>query len=350
MIQTTSLLVFLTITLFSRSYSQQSNTLIANGEKHFQQLRQLTFGGENAEAYFSFDNTKIIFQSTRDSFRCDQIFTMNLDGTNLQLVSTGKGRTTCAYYFPNGKNILYASTHLHNNECPPPPDFSKGYVWKIVPDYDIHIADANGKNTHVLSASDGYDAEATISPKGDRIVFTSTRNGDLDLYAMNLDGTNITQLTNELGYDGGAFFSFDGKKICYRAFHPKEKDKIEEYQQLLKENSVRPSVMEIMMMDADGSNKQQLTFNGKANFAPFFHPDGKRIIFASNMNDTTKTKRNFDLFLMNIESKSIEQITFNESFDSFPMFTNDGKKLIFSSNRNAKVRGETNIFLADWND
>ncbi|MBM4166564.1 MAG: hypothetical protein FJ218_06580 [Ignavibacteria bacterium] len=350
--RTTSLhLLLLTIFLsFSFSFSQQTSSLIVKGEKHFANIRQLTFGGENAEAYFSFDNNYIIFQSTRDSFKCDQIFTMHLDGTNLQLVSTGKGRTTCAYYFPNEKQILYASTHLHNNECPAPPDFSKGYVWKIIPDYDILTADADGKNIRVLSSSDGYDAEATISPKGDRIVFTSTRNGDLDLFSMNIDGSDIKQLTNELGYDGGAFFSFDGKKICYRAYHPKEQEKIDEYTALFKENSVRPSVMEIMMMNADGSNKQQLTFNGKANFAPFFHPDGKRIIFASNMNDTTKSKRNFDLFIIDITTQNIEQITFSETFDSFPMFTNDGTKLIFSSNRNAKVRGETNVFLADWND
>ncbi|MBS4027172.1 MAG: PD40 domain-containing protein [Ignavibacteriales bacterium] len=343
---------FLAIYLISSapSNAQNEQVLKFKGENNFASVKQLTFGGENAEAYFSSDNTKIIFQSTRDSFKCDQIFTMNVDGSNVQLVSAGKGRTTCAYFLSNDTKILFSSTHLHNELCPPPPDYSKGYVWNINPDYDVLTANADGSDLKILSASDGYDAEATVSPKGDKIVFTSTRDGDLELYSMNIDGTNIKRLTNEIGYDGGAFFSPDGKKICYRSFHPRKDEEIESYQTLLKQNLVRPTTMEICIMNADGTGKKQLTFNGKANFAPFFHPDGNRIIFASNMHDTSKQRRNFDLFLLEIESGKIEQVTYNETFDSFPMFTSDGKKLIFASNRNAKVRGETNIFIADWKE
>ena len=341
-------LLFLCFLNFSFSNAQEKTSLIVDGEKHFASMKQLTFGGQNAEAYFSTDNTKIIFQSTRDSFQCDQMFTMNIDGSNVHLVSTGKGRTTCGYFFPDDKQILFSSTHLHADTCPPPLDYSKGYVWKVNPDYDIFTSDANGKNLHTLSATSGYDAEATISPIGDKVVFTSTRDGDLELYTMNLDGSNIKRLTNVVGYDGGAFFSPDGKKICYRAFHPTKKEDIESYQSLLKESLVRPTTMEIMIMDDDGSNKKQLTFNGKANFAPYFHPDGKRIIFASNVNDPKQ--RNFDLYMIGIDGNNIEQITYNDTFDGFPMFTKDGKHLIFASNRNGKVKGETNIFITDWKE
>ena len=315
-------------------------------EKHLRNIKQLTFGGENAEAYFSADGRKLIFQSTRDGRECDQIYTMNVDGSGVRMISTGTGRTTCSYFFPNLGRLLYSSTHLGDKECPPRPDFSKGYVWAIYPAFDIFVARPNGTELRQLTNTPGYDAEATISNNGKRIVFTSMRDGDLDIYTMDANGRNVRRLTDELGYDGGPFFSADGRQIVYRAHHPQtEKDKAD-YLALLKENLIRPSTLELWVMNADGSNKRQVTRNGKANFAPYFFPDGKRIIFASNMDDPKG--RNFDLYKINADGSGLERITFNDTFDGFPMFSPDGKKLVFASNRNAKSRGETNVFIADW--
>ncbi|MBA2527207.1 MAG: PD40 domain-containing protein [Pyrinomonadaceae bacterium] len=315
-------------------------------EEHLGNIKQLTFGGENAEAYFSADGRKLIFQSTRDGRECDQIYTMNVDGSALKMISNGAGRTTCSYFFPNLGRVLYSSTHLGGTACPPRPDFSKGYVWAIYPSYDIFIARPNGSQIQQLTKTPGYDAEATISTNGKKIVFTSMRDGDLDIYTMDANGQNVRRLTNELGYDGGPFFSPDGRQIVYRAHHPQtEKDK-SDYQSLLKHNLIRPSTLELWVMNADGSNKRQITRNGKANFAPYFFPDGKRIIFSSNMDDPKG--RDFDLYKINVDGSGLERITFNDTFDGFPMFSPNGKQIVFASNRSAKARGETNVFIADW--
>lgn len=325
-----------------------SDTLRFASEKYLKNIRMLTLLGENAEAYFSFDQTKLIYQSTIGNLKCDQIFTMHTDGTNKKMVSTGKGRTTCAFFLPGDTTIIYASTHLFNDECPPQPDRSRGYVWKLYDYFDIFLANADGSDVHQLTNSPGYDAEATVSPTGDKIIFTSTRDGDPELYTMNLDGSNQKRLTFEKGYDGGAFFSHDGKKICFRASRPKTEQELADYEELSKDGLFRPTILEIYVMDADGKNIQQVTNAGKASFAPFFHPDGKRIIFSSNMN--SKDGRNFDLFIINIDGTGLEQVTFNESFDGFPMFTRDGKKLVFASNRFNLRPNDTNIFIADWVD
>jgi Tol biopolymer transport system component len=317
-------------------------------EKHLRNIRQLTFGGTNAEAYFSFGDNQLIFQSTRPPHSCDQIFTMNIDGSKQRLVSTGKGRTTCGYFFPGNQKILYASTHGSGDDCPPPPDKSRGYVWGVFNAYDIYMADADGSHLRVLTASKGYDAEATISPTGRKIVFTSSRDGDLDLYTMNLNGTGIRRITKELGYDGGAFFSWDGRKIVYRGFHPKDSLEVEEYKTLLADQLVKPSKMEIFICDSEGNEHQQLTDNGAANFAPFFHPNNRKIIFSSNMNDPRG--RNFELYTMNTDGTDLEQITFGGHFNSFPMFSRDGRKLVFVSDRNASDRYEFNVFIANWVD
>jgi TolB protein len=325
-----------------------AQNLAVEGEKRLRNIKQLTFGGENAEAYFSFDGRKLIFQSKRDQLKCDQIFTMNIDGSNVKMVSNGEGRTTCSYFFKNGKKILYASTHLGAKECPPNPDFSKGYVWAIYPTYDIFTANADGTNIKQLTNAKGYDAEATVSPDGKKIVFTSMRDGDLDLYSMDADGKNVKRLTSELGYDGGAFFSPDGKQIVYRAFYPKTDAEIRRYKQRLAEDLIEPNNFEIWVMNADGTNKRQVTKLGAASFAPFFTPDGKRIIFSSNYFATDQRKRNFDLVLIGTDGTGLERVTFNETFDGFPMFSPDGKKLVFASNRNAAKTGDTNVFIADW--
>ena len=341
-----SLASFTIIALAQTPVAPTSNHDLARLERHLRNIKQLTFGGENAEAYFSADGQRLIFQSKRDGRRCDQIYTMRIDGTDVRLVSTGQGRTTCAYFFPDGQRILYSSTHLAGPECPPPPDYSRGYVWPIYPSYDIFTARADGSDLKRLTDTPGYDAEATISPDGRRIVFTSMRDGDLDIYVMDADGKNVRRLTTELGYDGGAFFSPDGKQIVYRAYHPKTPEEIARYKQRLAENVIEPNVFEIWVMNADGSNKRQVTHLNAASFAPFFFPDGKRIIFSSNVHNPGG--RDFDLYMINIDGTGLERITYNDTFDGFPMFSPDGKKLVFASNRNARVRGETNIFIADW--
>jgi Tol biopolymer transport system component len=315
-------------------------------EKHLRNVRQLTFGGENAEAYFSPDGSQLIFQSKRDGRECDQIYTMRTDGSGVRMVSTGMGRTTCSYFLPAQKRILFSSTHLGSRECPPRPDFSKGYVWPIYSSFDIFTARPDGSDLKRLTDAPGYDAEATVSKDGKKIVFTSTRNGDLDIYTMNTDGKNVRRLTTELGYDGGPFFSDDGKQIVYRAYHPQTPEQIARYKQKLAENVIEPTTFELWVMNSDGSHKRQVTRLGAASFAPYFFSNAKRIIFASNMDDPKG--RNFDLYVVNTDGTGLERITYSETFDGFPMFSPDGTKLVFASNRNAKTRGDTNVFIADW--
>ena len=344
----TPIFVLVIISALTSSYAQQPNLAVA-GENHLKNIKQLTFSGENAEAYFSFDGKQLIFQSKRDGHPCDRIYRMNIDGSNVQQVSSGEGRTTCSYFFKDGKKVLYASTHGGSRDCPPSPDFSKyGYVWAVYPDYDIYTATPDGKNIRNLSNSPGYDAEATISPNGKKIVFTSERDGDLELYSMDIDGKNIKRLTNEPGYDGGAFYSPDNTMIVYRGSHPTDPALIQKDKDLLKQHLIVPLTFEVWVMNADGSNKRQVTKLGAASFAPFFTPDGKRIIFCTNYFATDTRKRNFDLAVINIDGTGLERITYNESFDGFPMFSPDGKKLVFASNRNAAKEGDTNVFIADW--
>lgn len=325
-----------------------NDALLRPGEGSvFSNLRQLTFGGENAEGYFSFDESRFSFQRTwpEKGDDCDQIHTFDIATGATKRISNGKGRTTCAYFLPGDSLVLYASTHRAGNECPPVPDQSKGYVWPLYPSFDIVVADLSGREVRWLTNEPGYDAEATVSPTGDRIVFTSTRNGDIDLYSMNLDGSDVKQLTDIPGYDGGAFYSWDGKKIVFRASRHSEKE-LEAYRGLLAENLVRPSRMELYVMNADGSGMRQITSNGAANFAPFWHPDGRHIIYASNVDDPKG--RNFDLYMIAEDGTGMKRLTFEETFDGFPMFTRDGRGLIFASNRNGSRPGETNLFLADF--
>ncbi len=320
------------------------------GEKHLTNIRMLTDGGENAEAYFSFDQEHLIYQSRHDSFACDQIFTMKLDGSGEKLLSTGMGKTTCSYFFPDNRHFIYASTHGALPDCPPPPDYSLGYVWNIYATFELYIAKLDDLAPQVISPAPGYDAETTISPTGDRIVFTSQRNGDLDIYSMNLDGSDLKQLTHELGYDGGPFFSWDGLKIVYRSYHPQTENEIKRYQDLLAAEMIEPGNFQIWVMDTDGTNKHQVTYNQYANFAPFFHPDNKRIIFSSNLGSTNPKKPDFNLWMINEDGTDLEQLTYFDGFDGFPMFTRDAQKLVFASNRFNKNPRDTNIFIADWID
>jgi Tol biopolymer transport system component len=320
--------------------------------KHLRNVRQLTFGGQNAEGYFSIDDKQIIFQHQGEGVPCDQIYTIAVDTPDgkpatPRLVSTGKGRTTCSYIFPGGDRILFSSTHAANPECPPKPDYSRGYVWPIYDTYRIYTAKPDGSDLKLLTDAPGYNAEATITRDGKHIVFTSTRNGDLDIYTMDADGKNVKQLTHELGYDGGPFWSYDGKKIVYRAEHPKTDAEIADYKDLLSKGLIRPGNLEIWVMNADGSGKHQVTHNGAANFAPYWLPDGKRIIFASNVADP-KNGRDFDLYIINEDGTGQDRITYHPDFDGFPMFTSDGKRLVWASNRNGTQPHETIVLGGEW--
>ncbi|MCU0237904.1 MAG: hypothetical protein MUC29_00550 [Pyrinomonadaceae bacterium] len=322
--------------------------LTFEGEKRIKNVKQLTFGGENAEAYFSFDGKQLVFQSKRDERKCDQIYTMGVDGSNVKMVSNGDGATTCSYFKKGDKKIVYASTFGGDKNCPKPPDRSEGYVWAVYPNFDIYESNVDGTKIKKLTNTKGYDAEATVSPDGKKIIFTSERDGDLDLYVMDKNGKNVKRLTDEIGYDGGAFFSPDGKQIVYRRSAVKTEAEIKRYKDLLARNMIVPTVFDIWVMNADGTNKRQVTKLGSGSFAPFFTPDGKRILFCTNYFATDQRKRNFDLALINVDGTGLERVTFNETFDGFPMFSPDGKKLVFASNRNAKKEGETNVFIADW--
>lgn len=326
--------------------------LLDSREVHLKNVRQLTAGGDNAEAYWSFDGKQIVFQYTKGGGEPDQIYTMRTDGSKKTLVSTGKGRCTCSYFLKNGKEVIFASTHGYSPATPPEPDRSQGYVWPIYPYYAIYKASTDGKNLRPLFPAKvepgkecGYNAEATVSPDGKRIIFTSTRDGDLELYSMKTDGTDLKRLTNRVGYDGGAYYSPDNKKIVWRASALPDEKAVEDYKRLLKQNLVRPTAMELWVADADGKNPKQVTRNGAANFAPFFTPDGKKIIFASNIGDPKR--RIFELYLINLDGTGMERVTYGGQFDSFPMFSPNGKQLLWASNRHGKGH-ETNIFIADW--
>ncbi len=316
-------------------------------ERHLRNVRQLTFGGENAEAYFSFDGRQLVFQSTRDGAACDQIFTMNVDGTGLRRISSGEGRTTCGFFTPDGSHIVYASTHEGGPACPPRPDYSRGYVWPIYDTYDIYKVRADGTGLTKLTSTPGYDAEATISRDG-RIVFTSLRDGDMEIYSMDLDGGDVRRLTHRPGPDGGPFFSADGSKIVFRGRALPPGPELDDYRALLRDGLWRPTSLELFVMNADGSGLRQVTSLNAASFAPYFTPDGTRIIFSSNYHNPRG--RDFELFLVNLDGTGLEQVTFNPTFDGFPMFSPDGGKLVFASNRFQKVEGETNVFVADWVD
>ena len=341
------------------AYSGATKTDVIHyeGEKHLTNIRQLTFGGDNAEAYWSFDDNQLVFQVTNEEWGalCDQIYITNWEQSNMkerpaQLVSTGYGRTTCSYFLPGDSSILYASTHLADTNCPTKPEKRADgkYVWPIYPSFDIFVADVGGIIIDTLTNEEGYDAEATVSPIGDKIVFTSMRTGDLELFTMDIDGGNVKQITNELGYDGGAFFSPDGKKLIFRSSRPKTEEEVKVYKDLLDEGLVMPTEMELYMCDVDGSNLKQLTDLGKANWCPFFLPGGDKVIFASNH----ESERGFPFNLYTIDTlgNHLERVTFDKVFDAFPVFSNNGKYLVFSSNRNNGGTHETNLFVAEWRD
>ncbi len=365
--------IFFILTLFllscsenpSKSTNKTENTSVKKpditsgatktSQVHYQEEKHLA--NVNAEAYWSFNDELLVFQATNKKWNieCDQIFIANWKKEDLinnkpTMVSTGKGRTTCSYFLPGDSTIIYASTHLADENCPPKPEKreDKKYVWPVYESFDIFVTDLNGNIIKQLTNEPGYDAEATVSPKGDKIVFTSMRSGDLELYTMNIDGSDVKQITNELGYDGGAFFSPDGTKLIFRSSRPKTEEEIKVYKELLAEGLVMPTDMELYLCNADGSELKQITQLGGANWSPFFHPSGEKVIFSSN--HASKKGFPFNLYMVNIDGTGLEQITYDGVFDAFPVFSNDGSKLIFSSNRNNKGTHDTNLFIADWLD
>ncbi len=325
-------------------------------EKHLQNVKQMTFGGDNAEAYFSFDNKELVFQATNPDWgtECDQIYYMPVDkgtdgGKQPPMISTGKGRTTCSFFMPGNEQIVYASTHLGGASCPHAPRLVDGkYVWAIHGEYDIFVADKQGNEVAQLTDTPGYDAEATVSPDGKKIVFTSTRSGDLELWTMDIDGSNQKQVTSGLGYDGGAFFSPDSKQLIFRSSRPKTEEAQKTYKEFLAKGLVQPTALELYICNVDGSDLRQITNLGGANWAPYLHPSGQKVLFASNHH--SESGRQFNIFSINIDGTGLEQVTFDNTFDSFPMFSYDGKMLVFSSNRNNGGTRDTNVFLAEWVD
>lgn len=345
---------FAPCSLFAQPPGSSNDTIHYPEEKHFRNLQQLTFGGDNAEAYWSFDGKSIVFQRTaaKDGIPCDQIFYGKVPGPGetfrYKQVSTGKGRTTCAFFTKDNKHILYASTHESADTCPLLPDRSKygnRYIWPVYGSYDIYMADLDGRIVKKLTNTPGYDAEATLSPDGKTMLFTSMRNGDLDLYVMDLKSGAVKQITNTLGYDGGAWFSPDGKKIIWRASRPTTAAEVKEYKELLKDGLVAPTQMEVFIANADGSGARQITSLGQANWAPNFLPNGQ-VIFCSN--HEYKRGFPFNMYIMKADGSGIEKISHDKTFDAFPMFSPDGKKIIFSNNRNNGGTRDTNIFIADW--
>jgi Tol biopolymer transport system component len=347
---------FVLIACIGQAQPQSADSLQYAAEKHFKNVRQLTFGGDNAEAYWSYDGKYIIFQRTnaKEGINCDQIFIGKVPESpnepfTYKRVSTGTGRTTCAYFLPDGKHIVYASTHEGGNECPPVPDRNKygnRYIWPLYNTYDIYMADTSGKIVKKLTSAKGYDAEATLSPDGKKMIYCSDKDGDLELYVMDLKSGKEKRITTAIGYDGGAWFSPDGKKIVWRASRPQTPEAIKEYQDLLKDGMVAPTNMEVWIADADGRNARQITTLGQANWAPNFTPDSKHIIFCSN--HEYKRGFPFNMYMVNLEGKGMVKISRDKGFDAFPMFSPDGKKIIFASNRNNGGTRDTNLFIADW--
>jgi Tol biopolymer transport system component len=337
---------------------QSQDSVLFAGEKHFKNIHQLTNSGDNAEAYWSFDGKRITFQRTnpKEGINCDEIFmgvvpTKLKDTFTYKSISGGKARTTCSYFTKDGAHIIYASTKNGGDQCPPAVDRAKygnKYIWPLYSTYDIYMADTSGKIIKQLTKSDGYDAEGTLSYDGKKMIYCSVKDGDLDLYVMELATGKEIKVTNTLGYDGGAWFSPDGKKIVWRASRPTSTEDVAEYKSLLKEGLVAPTQMEVWVANADGTDAKQITHLGQANWAPNFTPDGKHIIFCSN--HEYKRGFPFNMYLIDLEGNHLEKVSRDKGFDAFPMFSPDGKKIMFSSNRNNGGTRDTNLFVADWVD
>jgi len=283
----------------------------SSGEAQFlANTRQLIFEGKRSgEGYFSPDGKALIFQSEREPGNpFYQIYLLDLESGDSHRVSPGIGKTTCSFFRPGSDEVLFASTHLD-------PE-----------------AKARQK------------AELEFRAAGKQRRYSWDYDTHMDIFTAKRDGSQIRRLTTTPGYDGGAFFSPDGRHIVYRAWHPTD-TALTSYRELLRQRLVRPNRMEIWVMNADGSDQHQITNLGGANFAPYYTPDGRRIIFSSNYKNPKS--RDFELYLVNADGSGLEQVTHHTEFDGFPMFSPDGSKLIWASGRSSR-EGELNLFLADW--
>lgn len=349
------ILILLWAIIFSTGCVHDTTAVKSNefplGDRHMKNITQLTTDGDNGEAYFSWDGLKLIFQSNRGGYQCDKIWTMNIDGTAKRMVSPDHGANTCSFFFPDSKKIVFASTNHLPGDCPEKKALPPGYVWPLYP-YDIFVANEDGTDLKKITDNPGYDAEPVVSSDGTQIVFGSQRDGDFDVYIMNADGSNVRRLTDRIGYDGGPWFSPDGGKIVWRAWHPETEEEKALWEDCMGKDYIVAVPLDLWVMDSDGSNKMRLTHNKATNWAPSWHPDGKRIIFSSNMDDwhadIKKFGHNFELYLINIDGAGLERLTFNNTFDSFPMFSPDGGKLAFGANRNPHKPRATDIYIADW--
>ncbi len=334
---------------------EPADELIQPGEAHFSHLWRLTHGGENAEAYWSFADDRLVLQRTAEGWSCDRIFATDPRTGKLLQVSSGLGVATCAYFMPGDREVIFGSTQASQSECPPAPDRSDGYVWAVHPEYDLWVHELASGAERRLTDEWGYDAEATLSPLGDRIVFTSGRSGDLELWTCDLGGGDLRQVTRELGYDGGAFFSHDGSQLVFRAtrfVEPGPDGSLvgtrEQYVDLLAKHKIRPHRLDLYVCDVDGANRRRVTDLGGASWAPYFFPGDRRIVFSSNHHDPRARQVEFDLFAVDVDGANLERITTYEGFDSFPMFSRDGRWLVFASNRGGSAPGETSVFVAEW--
>jgi len=323
---------------------------IEDRKMSIENVKQLSFQGDNGEAYFNSDDSKVIFQSKRNNNNCDKLYIVDINGNNLTEFVANDGAFTCAYFSLDDRYIFFSSTMHLGSECPeiykdPNP---RKYIWPLR-DYEIFRYD-NGAVKQLTNYS-GYNAETTTHPFEEKVIFTSLRDGDINLFEMDYNGENVKQITSEYGYDGGAFYSPNGENIVWRAWYPTSDEEISMWKNNLAKKFIESVPLDIYVAKNDGSEKQRLTSNGATNWAPSWHPDGKHIVFSSNMDDWREDYNaygsNFELYMINIATKTLTRLTNNDTFDSFSVFSKNGKKIVFSSNRDAENPRNTNIFIAD---
>lgn len=310
--------------------------------KFVENIRQLTNEGQSGEGYFSPDGKRVIFQAIRGEHPFYQIYIKDLASGQEKRVSTGQGRTTCAFFHPTENKIIYASSHLDPNrdkevdaelkklaEARRNPGARRGYSWAFDPFMDIFELNLDTNELKQLTSVAGYDAEGSYSADGKRIIFASCRNGPgADIYIMDADGKNVKQLTDSPGYDGGPFFSPDGTKVIFRGEVRKR------------------HYLQLFVMNVDGTGLWQLTENDAVNWGPYWHPNGKHIIYSTSVHG----HQNYELYLMPVETGKAKRVTFWHGADVLPVFSGDGKKLMWTSKRGKDKAGQfsSQLFIADW--
>jgi len=332
--------------------------LIEKGEAHFKHLWQVTSGGENTRPRWSPDGDQIAYQFSNLALgiECDLVRVQDLDTGRLDRVSSGNGVSNVGGYLKGGRQVIFASTHAIQSDCPAPPDQALGHVRSLDPAYDLYVVDLDSHDSRVVVDDAGHDAQASVSPGGDRIVFCSLRSGDAELWSCDSNGGELRQLTRSPGHEADPQWSADGSRIVFAAtdFDPLREDAhLGKYRDQLARWSAAPGSMKIEVMAADGAERRTVTAPGKANWDPCFTPDGQRIVFVSNHHGEGQHPTSYDLFLVDLDGSNLERVTYfdegiGRQFDGFPSFSADGRYLAFSSNRGAGQIGETNVFVAEW--